>query len=414
MVVEPLARLHAAGCSTRLAVLAPAGQLLRSATRRQWKDIRASVRKRYSGHFAIVAIAPSRLSAYPFNKWIARMWFAMQGKPTSPLIIHCRGHEATLIALAMGRSTADRVLFDMRGLAWAEQALLRRPVDPERVPEDLTRSERRTYDDEKQAAQCADAVICLSRPLMDWIIRHFDIPSSKIHVIPTTSEPLPIEQAAGRRRAIRSRLGIEHQYVVSYCGSLREWQRWEHGVRLFSEIKKVVPDAYLMVVTRDVRKCEDVLRMLNVDKTTYQVVSADYDSVSDYLEAADLGLITRGLGASARLADRVSAPVKFSEYLAAGTPVTIAERIGDFSEMVEKSKLGVVCPDGPVEAAAAKVIEFIDEYKRDEQAVRRRCHEAALSSLSRDYQAQRILSVYSEMLVTRGDTDSRRSVASFA
>jgi len=40
--------------------------------------------------------------------------------------------------------------------------------------------------------------------------------------------------------------------------------------------------------------------------------------------------------------NQVASPTKFAEYLAAGMPVIISERIGDFSGMVRHHQLGIV------------------------------------------------------------------------
>ena len=100
------------------------------------------------------------------------------------MVVHCRGPYTASLALALKERFPDwRVLFDMRGLGWAEEALIHQSRDPVNVPHDLDGSSRRSFDLEKAVAKAADAMICVSHAMRDWVVDHFDVGPSKIHVI---------------------------------------------------------------------------------------------------------------------------------------------------------------------------------------------------------------------------------------
>ena len=57
--------------------------------------------------------------------------------------------------------------------------------------------------------------------------------------------------------------------------------------------------------------------------------------------AADYGLLIR----ENSFTNQVASPVKFAEYLCCGLPVIISERLGDYSEFVEKNGCGYIIKD---------------------------------------------------------------------
>jgi hypothetical protein len=63
------------------------------------------------------------------------------------------------------------------------------------------------------------------------------------------------------------------------------------------------------------------------------------DRVRGTMEVADYGLLVRERSTT----NRVAAPTKFAEYLAAGLRVLISPEVGDYSELVQVHDLGIVC-----------------------------------------------------------------------
>lgn len=226
-------------------------------------------------------------------------------------------------------------------------------------------------------------------------VAHFGVDRSKIHVILNPVNTEHAELAIRQRDELRRQLGITDRYVVCYCGSLREWQRYDEGIRLFTMLRKVYPMAFFLGITQTPGKLRELIRAVGVEPGDGTVVSASHTEVARYLAASDLGLITRGFGQSARLADRVSCPVKFSEYLASGTPVVLGSEIGDCSRITLAENIGVVIGDGPIdENAVLKVTAFMRNYKNDASAIRARCRSTAERLLSLQTQAEAIGLVY--------------------
>jgi glycosyltransferase involved in cell wall biosynthesis len=90
---------------------------------------------------------------------------------------------------------------------------------------------------------------------------------------------------------------------------------------------------------------------------TYSVISSLVEEVGKYLEASDLGLLLR----ENHVVNRVASPTKFAEYLLCGLPVVISPWVGDFSELVEAHRLGLVINPMDKEEAAVMISSFIDK-----------------------------------------------------
>jgi glycosyltransferase involved in cell wall biosynthesis len=81
-------------------------------------------------------------------------------------------------------------------------------------------------------------------------------------------------------------------------------------------------------------------------------------------------LINATFGVSLRKPDmvsRVSAPIKFAEYLSAGLPVILHEGIGDTEQIIKKYNVGVIIKKNDYESAISELQELLndkDVYRR--------------------------------------------------
>ena len=69
-----------------------------------------------------------------------------------------------------------------------------------------------------------------------------------------------------------------------------------------------------------------------------QVRSVSNEDVYKYLNASDFGILFR----DDVIMNNVASPSKFAEYVLCGLPTIISKGVGDFSELCEQEKLGIV------------------------------------------------------------------------
>lgn len=276
---------------------------------------------------ALVLPMIPRASMYGFSAFlfriICRMW-GIRGVISRNVI-------ATLIALsAKRRNAVKKVCLDGRGAIaaeWKEFTVVEN--------EGMLRS---IHDDERQAVMDTDYRIAVSTKLVEYWRQEFNYRSDEHVVIPCTlSSDLNVELSdESSRAASRSDLGHGPDHIlIVYAGSAAGWQS-------FGELR--------MMVERWLNE-NDKVRMLFMsppDETIQALMNrfpgkvdcrwVAHTEVYQYLRLADYGMLYR----SDAMTNRVAAPTKFAEYLAAGLRVIISDDLGDYSDFVREHHCGVV------------------------------------------------------------------------
>ena len=308
--------------------------------------------------------------------------FGMDGK--QPIIVHCRGESpAVPAALLKRRDPRIRVLLDVRGSSEDESGYagwMRGYL--------TWRSRRRLA----AAAAGADAVSAVSNRLMEHL-RQMGLVSPRI---PTSVVPCCVNTQAfyfspNQRQSRRTELGLQDKFVVCYCGATGHWQRPDLVVEAFAAIRVAMPDAHLLVLTKEAPVFEEHLRSAGVDMRNVTFYAAPHSQVATYLMAADMGLLLR----DDNLTNRVACPVKFSEYLRCGLPVLLTEYVGDAAELVKREELGgtVHLPmDREEVVQAARTIRQRLDAQGD--SYRQRCSLLAERLLSWEGQVDKLIGVY--------------------
>lgn len=275
--------------------------------------------------------------------------------PKDAEAILARGPLATSIALNLRRrGLTNRVAYDGRGAVaaeWSEYS-----VAPSAAWRD------RIADVERQALLESDARIAVSKELVSHWKEVFGYSGDGHVVIPCTlsihhgAAPPDADEIATRRRE----LGLTREHVViCYAGSTAEWQ----SIAGF--------DSWLDdLMNRDPRVA--VLMMTEADLSTTRIVRHHGERVRQAwvapekvrwtMEAADYGLLIR----EPSVTNRVAAPTKFAEYLAAGLSVLISPEIGDYSTLALEHNLGRICfmshPPGPLEQRSIEQRRRLSAY----------------------------------------------------
>ena len=239
------------------------------------------------------------------------------------IVVHCRG-EATAAAAAWlrRRDPRLRVLWDARGAGEDE-------IDtPGLRGWYYQRAAAATL---RRAVTGTDAMNTVSHKLAEFLLERRGLdPALPRAVVGCCADTRRFYFDAAVRNARRKELGLEKRFVLCYCDAMWHWQRPDAVAKAFAAVREAMPDAHLLVVSREAGPLLEHLERLGVAESSVTVRGAAHEEVAGYLMAADVGLLLR----ENTLTNRVAAPVKFAEYLRCGLPVILTPYVGDFSGFV--------------------------------------------------------------------------------
>jgi glycosyltransferase involved in cell wall biosynthesis len=398
MVLTPVAAVADRGYDVRLVAFSALGEFVRSGPRRDWKRRIEVIRAKYSGPFHRLVCPPHRLRWLWSDARLLRRWLHRCYDGGARFIAHCRGPEATHLALRARKGWPGmRVVFDMRGLAHAEYLYELGLGDPDPVPAAEAAHSRRLFEQEKRAAQEADALICVSEAMERYVRDEFKIPRERITVIPCGVQTSGTDPAEARDQ-VRAQLGVADRFVIAFCGSSHRWQLPERSARLVKLIQRLDPTAHYLVLTPVPDRMKRVLEHEGIVASDATIICVPHSDVARYLAAADVGLLLR----ERSLVNQVASPVKFAEFLASGTPVILSEGIGDYSELAARQGVGVVLPaDASGSNTQELVGRFLDALRDDAVTIRRRCQSMAHEQLSASAGLKALLNVYAGLTGAR-------------
>jgi len=126
-----------------------------------------------------------------------------------------------------------------------------------------------------------------------------------------------------------------------YVGGASEWQKLDHVIKVFNEIKKSNPTATLDFISKDQENINILLNDL-ADKSVIDSVNIysinDRDEMAKSLSKYEFGFLFRENIA----VNKVSSPIKLCEYISCGVKPIMSNCIGDYSAMIKQNKMGVV------------------------------------------------------------------------
>jgi glycosyltransferase involved in cell wall biosynthesis len=273
------------------------------------------------------------------------------------VVLHCRGAKMTSVALhAVEGFPNARIIYDARGDEVAETYDtfgLDGQSDPHPTPSQRKSIETiREY--ERRAVTLAHGVTAVSQSLLNTLqSRHgVDLPGRSL-VIPCCPDIEAFTPWLPKRDEARRALGLSNKFIVCYLGSLAWYQMPELSLRVFRLIRQLRDDAHFLAITTQPERMAQIVRENGISETDFTIRSFPPSEVPRWLVAADLGLLLRKQDA----VNRAASPVKFGEYLAAGVPVVISQRVGDASDLVQQFKLGCVID---IDATDSEILEQLE------------------------------------------------------
>jgi len=282
-------------------------------------------------------------------------------------IVHTRSYVPGLMALLVRPLAPVRFLFDPRGL-FVDEYIYAGALREGRGRLKFARwLERRLY-------AAADATVVLSGPFRDHLLSRGDLaclldPAS-VSLIPDRVDFARFRDAGRDRAAGRADRGWDGAVVGAYVASSAPWHRLDESLRVMRGVMAARPDVRFVVATYpSTARARALAEEAGVPVDRVDFVTAPVADVPGILTSADFAIMFE----ARHLIREVCAPVKFSEYVAAGLPVVANDGIGDVSGWIRERRLGLLVDPDDADEAAARVVEYLasDDFREGE--ARRRC-----------------------------------------
>jgi len=170
------------------------------------------------------------------------------------------------------------------------------------------------------------------------------VSSEKLFVQPcdVNLKKFDINPVSGKK--IRDQLKIDKNAIVGiYVGKFGDIYWDKEAFQLFNKTSQYFGKQFhlLIVSPADTRSISENLKKVNFPHNQSTIIKASYYQIPDYLNAADFAFALYRPG---HLKKYLS-PIKVGEYWACGLPVIIPDGIGDDSQILKKTGLGVVIKD---------------------------------------------------------------------
>lgn len=244
----------------------------------------------------------------------------------------CRGVLATKMAIWAKRfKLLKKVCYDGRGAVAAEW---REYLDHSHSHSSTNVIELL----EKDAVLDSNYQLAVSNKLIEYWQEKYNYQSTNNFVIPCTlNQSLPQKNFNKEElENARKELGFSKEdLILVYAGSIAMWQSFNLMKDFL--IPKLKENLNLKVLFLAFSN-ENSIKLKSQFPEQVQIKWFEHHQVQKYLSACDYGILIREQSTT----NKVAAPTKFAEYLAAGLPVLISKNLGDYTEFVQEKKCGLV------------------------------------------------------------------------
>ena len=298
--------------------------------------------------------------------------------------VHARSYIPALIGRIVKFVTGTKLLFDIRGL-WADER-----VDGGLWPRGgrLYRMVKRI---EKTLFLRADHIVTLTEASREEIGRFPYMAKGKhapLSVIPTCADLERFRPDAGGRPT---------EFVLGYVGAVGTWHRLDDVLACFAELRRLRPDARLLIVNRNEHEVvRSALERAKLPEESVDLVAADFAEMPAWIGRMTAGAAIR----MATYSQVACAPTKLAEYLGCGIPCIANSGVGDVTEILEGSKVGVVLRDFSAAERRRAVAELLALCQ--EPGIAERCMSAAKRYFSLESGVAGYREIYSGLLRERG------------
>lgn len=202
----------------------------------------------------------------------------------------------------------------------------------------------------RHALSCSDAVTAVSQWLRDETDRLFALPEP-IQVIPNFFSPRPPTRSVAD---VRRELGLRDEALLLHLSNLRPVKRVD---LLLDAVARVRPrNAFKLLILAGEEFTPFVAHVRRLGIADRVIVRERVNEIEDYLQAADVGVIT---------SESESFCLSLLETMCFGR-ASVATAVGGIPEVAEDGISGVLVPPGDADAVARAIEGLLQDPKRRE------------------------------------------------
>lgn len=252
-----------------------------------------------------------------------------------PTHIYTRNHNTCIGAMPLAKATGAKLIFSVRGPA-AEERIKGGGIKG--LIAGLIEIIR-----ENRAIRKCDILSTLSYSYERYLTEKYR--REVIGVIPCcTTEAFFCQIPPVRRSQLRGEFGFNaDNRVIVWSGSFAHWQQLDKVVEFLRNICEADNQYRVLFLLKKEREISAICHQFKFDEKYWRTKYCRKDEVSEYLQAADLGINFQD---PKTLHSRTCSPIKIPEYLASGLPVLVTPVMGDMPEIVEREGVGGVLKEG--------------------------------------------------------------------
>jgi glycosyltransferase involved in cell wall biosynthesis len=251
--------------------------------------------------------------------------------------IHARSFPPALVARLLKLTNGIPYLFDLRG-CWVEE----KAAEGAWVTNPLAFSFAKMI--ERDLIEDAFASVTLTAIHADDIKARSR--KTLVSAIPTCADyDLFIRNADQDVLPDKVVVALRDKLVIGMVGSVSKSYRTREALQLFSEIRRLRPDAHLLCVTRQISQMKAMLKELGIADSDHTMLSSDHEQMPAWMSLMDWALLLLSDGE----AKRGSMPTKLPEYFAAGVRVVQYGCNREVADHVRQCGAGIVLPDLSIE-----------------------------------------------------------------
>jgi len=284
-------------------------------------------RKKIKSYLNRARVYPAfpKLKNWRLNKFYLRL--IDYGENTTLI---CRNIFSTNLAFRIPNQ-GQKIVYDGRGAISAEQN--------EYGVYSGTGLESEIFELEKMAVKHSNRQIAVSSKLVQYWRETFGSEASDAIVIPCN---LSFDSNENFKTITKEQLGWNKDNVVLvYSGSGQGWQSMNYVKQVLVKLLKQDSQVCILFLAKE---SEELRELREIFGPRICIKWVNHNEVFSYLKLADYGLVLREYS----ITNSVASPVKIAEYLSAGLQVIISDKIGDYSEIIQHNKLGLVIKEDEI------------------------------------------------------------------
>jgi glycosyltransferase involved in cell wall biosynthesis len=223
------------------------------------------------------------------------------------------------------------------------------------------------YQLERETLKQADKVFCVSNVLKNYLIDTYDTDGSKFLIYPCLADEKKFFLNENIRNIFREKLGFKkYETVILYAGGFNmKWHISEFILDFYNLVAANSGDFKFLFLSSDLDSIKNHLESYPILKNRCTFLKVKNEEVNNYLNAADFGVLFR----EDTIMNNVASPTKFAEYVMAGLPVLISENVGDFSNIVDENKLGILVRNSEMRKMSDFDLKKLDKVNYDRKLI---------------------------------------------